>query len=185
MPEVTGVVRRAEREAVPVEVAGSLTTAHRIHRRVRRADHALQRLGSEREIARGLARVVGIQRLIKLVVDGRLFHEGKRHEDPRPSPVVGELELPCAGRRIAVAADCLVLVVGKDLLLGRSVVLKSQTDLLEFVGTAAAPGGLAGGLNRREEEADERADDRDHNEQLNERERPAGTPPEEGLHGHQ
>jgi hypothetical protein len=64
------------------------------------------------------------------------------------------------------------------------MVLKGQAELLELVGTTAAPGGLTGRLHSREEQADERADDRDHDEQLDERKSPAGPPPEKGFHGH-
>ena len=50
--------------------------------------------------------------------------------------------------------------------LGLLVVQAGQGDLFEVVAALHVPGGLAGGLHRRQQERDQNADDRDHHQQF-------------------
>ena len=65
-------------------------------------------------------------------------------------------------------------ISGRKPPLGRHVAVEADGDLLEGVGAAGAPAGLAGSLNRRQKETDEPTDDRDHDEQFDERESEPG-----------
>jgi hypothetical protein len=50
--------------------------------------------------------------------------------------------------------------------------MHADPDLAEVVRALRPPGGLAGGLDRREQQCDENSNDRDHDEQFDEREAP-------------
>ena len=59
------------------------------------------------------------------------------------------------------------------------VTMQGQTKLLQVVPALHPPRGLAGALDRRQQEPDQRGDDRDHHKQLNERKTTTtrGSPP--------
>ena len=59
-------------------------------------------------------------------------------------------------------------------IVGRVVVVQSETDLLEVVRALGATGGLAGRLHRRKQERDEHGNDGDDHQQLDQREAATG-----------
>ena len=89
---------------------------------------------------------------------------GKGGESGRPAVAVAGQRGQIPARRRGDRRQAALRVIDR---------MAGDAELLELVFARHAPGGLAGGLNCREEEADEGADDRDHDEQFDERE-PAG-----------
>ncbi len=60
--------------------------------------------------------------------------------------------------------------------------MNAETHLFDVVDTLGAAGGLASGLDRRQQQADQHADDRDDHQQLNEREASHSTRSSVSLH---